>query len=65
VDPKWLQYLAEYDPARANALLDEMGMKDIDGDGFRELLNGEKLVLNLQFATQGIAGEVVELVGKD
>jgi peptide/nickel transport system substrate-binding protein len=65
VDPKWLQYMAEYDPARANALLDEMGMKDTDGDGFRELLNGEKLVLNLQFATQGIAGEVVELVGKD
>ena len=65
VDPKWTQYLAEYDPARANALLDEMGMKDTDGDGYRELLNGDKLVLNLQFATQGIAGQVVELVGRD
>ena len=40
-------------------LLDEIGMVDTDGDGFRELPNGDKLVLNLQFATQGIAGEVV------
>ena len=64
LDPKWLQYMAEYDPDKANALLDEVGMKDTDGDGFRELPNGEKMVLNLQFATQGVAGEVVELVGQ-
>ena len=32
-------------------------MKDTDGDGFRELPNGDKLVLNLQFSTQGIAGQ--------
>ena len=56
---------AQYDPAMANELLDEVGMKDLDGDGFRELPNGEKLVLNLQFATQGIPGEVVELVGQN
>lgn len=56
---------AEYDPEQAKKLLDEVGMKDTDGDGFRELPNGDKLVLNLQFATQGIAGEVVELVGQN
>ncbi len=65
VDPKWLTYEAEYDPARAKALLDEIGMKDVDGDGFRELPNGDKLVLNMQFATQGIPGQVVELVGQN
>jgi len=64
VDPKWSTYMAEYAPDKAKALLDQVGMKDIDGDGFRELPNGEKLVLNLQFATQGIAGEVVELVAQ-
>jgi len=64
IDPKWAKHMAEHDPAKANALLDEVGMKDTDGDGFRELPNGDKLVLNLQFATQGIAGEVVELVGQ-
>ncbi len=65
VDPKWSQYMAQYDPDMANSLLDEMGMKDTDGDGFRELPNGERLVINLQFATQGLAGQVVELVGQN
>ena len=62
VDEKWLSYATEYDPDAAKALLDEVGMKDNDGDGFRELPNGEKIVLNMQFATQGISGKVVELV---
>ena len=34
-----------YDLAGANALLDEAGYKDIDGDGFRETPAGEPLVL--------------------
>lgn len=64
VDEKWLTYATEYDPETAKSLLDEIGMKDTDGDGFRELPNGDKIVLNMQFATQGIAGQVVELVGQ-
>jgi len=64
VDPKWKSYATEYDPDAAKALLDEVGMKDTDGDGFRELPNGEKVVLNMQFATQGLPGQVVELVAQ-
>ena len=64
VDPKWLSYHVEHDPALANSLLDEIGVVDKDGDGFRDLPNGDKLVLNIQFATQGIAGQVVELVAQ-
>ena len=64
VDDKWKTFAAEYDPDGAKALLDEIGMVDKDGDGYRELPNGDKLVLNMQFATQGIAGQVVELVGQ-
>ena len=64
VDAKWESHKIEHDPAGANALLDEIGMKDTDGDGMRELPNGEKLVLNLQFATQGIAGQLVEMAGQ-
>ena len=64
VDPKWETYMTQYDPDMANSLLDEVGMKDTDGDGFRELPNGEKIVLNLQFSTQGVSGQVVELVGQ-
>ncbi len=55
----------EHDPEAAKNLLDEVGMKDTDGDGFRELPNGEKITLNLQFATQGIPSEVVELVARN
>jgi len=65
VDAGLTQHMAQYDPAMASGLLDEMGMADTDGDGFRELPNGDKLVLNLQFATQGIGGEVVELVSQN
>jgi peptide/nickel transport system substrate-binding protein len=64
VDPSWISYYTQYDPAMANKLLDEIGMKDTDGDGSRELPNGDKIVLNLQFSTQGSNPQVVELVGQ-
>jgi len=64
VDAKWATHATEFDADKANSLLDEIGMVDKDGDGFRELPNGDKIVLNMQFATQGIAGQVVELVGQ-
>jgi len=64
LDPKWASHMAQYDPELAKSKLDEIGMADTDGDGFRELPNGDPLVLNMQFSTQGIAGNVVELVGQ-
>ena len=59
------QSYAQFDPALANSLLDEIGMVDVNGDGMRELPNGEPLVLNLQVATQGISIKLVELVGQN
>jgi len=64
VDQKWLKFAAQYDPAAAKKLLADMGMKDLDGDGFLEMPNGDKLVVNIQFATQGVSSQVVELVGQ-
>ena len=64
VDSKLTQHYAQYDPELAKKLLDEVGVVDKDGDGFRDLQDGQKLVLNLQFATQGLAGEVVELIAQ-
>lgn len=64
VDPKWAKHFAEHDPSRAMALLDEVGMKDADGDGWRDLPSGTKITLNMQFSTQGIGLQVVELVAK-
>ena len=64
VDPKWVSHFAQFDPDMANKLLDEVGVLDKDGDGQRELPNGGKFVLNINYATQGIAGQVVELVAQ-
>ena len=65
VDPALTKLHTEYDPEAAKAALDGLGMVDTDGDGFRELPNGEKITINLQFATQGIPGEVVEFVAQN
>ncbi len=59
-----LQYKTEYDPAAANAALDGIGLTDQDGDGFRDLPSGKPLVLNVQFATQGMSAKVAELVAQ-
>ena len=65
VDQSWKTYAMEYNVEGTKAVLDELGLKDTNGDGFRELPNGAPLVLNMQFATQGIAGQVVELISQD
>ena len=65
VTPEWEQHFAQFDPELAKSLLDEIGVVDTDGDGMRELPNGDKLTLNLQVATQGISIKIVELVGQN
>jgi len=52
----------DYDVNTANALLDEMGLKDVDGDGFRERLDGSNLTIELQYSTQGGPAALHELV---
>ncbi len=52
----------EYDPDRAKSLLDEMGLVDSDGDGFREKLDGSPLVLLIQYSNQGAPVRLHELV---
>jgi len=59
-----LTYGTEHDPAFAMATLDELGVVDADGDGFRNLPNGRRFLLNLQFSSQGISAAVVELVAQ-
>jgi ABC-type transport system substrate-binding protein len=46
-DPDIAGPLAEFNPAKAKALLDVYGYVDRDGDGYRELPDGSKLVLEL------------------
>ena len=65
IDKKWESYMIQYDPSMANSLLDQIGMKDTNGDGVRELPNGKKLVINMQFSTQGIDPQIVQMVGQN
>ncbi|MEM6660724.1 MAG: ABC transporter substrate-binding protein [Pseudomonadota bacterium] len=65
VDPKWTTYATEFDAAGAMATLDALGVKDADGDGFRDLPSGDPLVLNIQFATQGGPAAVYEFIAQN
>ncbi len=42
---EWRDSAVEYNPELAQSLLDELGMVDTDGDGWRELPNGERFEL--------------------
>ncbi|HHL22484.1 MAG TPA: ABC transporter substrate-binding protein [Aliiroseovarius sp.] len=60
-----LQYKTEYDPDGAKATLDGIGLVDKDGDGWRDLPSGKPLILNVQFATQGMSATVAEMVAQN
>jgi peptide/nickel transport system substrate-binding protein len=50
-DPDWEQSFAQYDPAGANALLDEIGLSERDADGHRiRADNGETLSWVIEFS---------------
>ena len=48
-EPEFATAWAEFDPARAQALFDEMGLVDRDGDGRRERLDGKPLQITLEY----------------
>jgi peptide/nickel transport system substrate-binding protein len=54
-----------HDPAKARKLLKQAGIIDDDGDGVRELANGERFTLQIRFSSQGVSAELVELVADD
>lgn len=43
-----------YNPQQAKQLLTDLGLKDTDGDGYRDLPSGKSLVLNLMVAPRGV-----------
>jgi ABC-type transport system substrate-binding protein len=56
-DPAFKSEASTYDPARANALLDLYGYRDVDGDGFRERPDGQPLVLEYTSQSEQIYRE--------
>lgn len=57
-----LTYMIDYDPDRANALLDEMGLRDSNGDGVRERPDGKPLVIRVVYSNQGAPVKLHELI---
>ncbi len=55
-DADWEQYYTEYDPDRANQLLDEMGLDKKGSDGIRLRSDGKPLEIVLEYATVNFAG---------
>jgi len=49
----WAESYVTFDAAAANAMLDEMGMMDKDGDGFRDLPSGEPIAFTLDITDWG------------
>jgi peptide/nickel transport system substrate-binding protein len=47
---QWRDAYVEYNPDKAKQMLEELGVKDTDGDGLRELPSGKKLTLRIDFA---------------
>lgn len=60
-----VNFYTEFDPATAGSMLDDIGLTDQDDDGMRDLPSGDKLILNLQFSTQGHPTAVAELMAQN
>ena len=65
IDAKWKSHETGFDQDRANALLDEIGLVDADGDGDRDLPNGDPFVLNIQFSTQAHSAQLMEIAAQN
>ena len=52
-DEKTYRMYSEYAPDLARQLLDEAGYRDADGDGYRELKDGSRFELTLDFVNPG------------
>ena len=64
-DPKFKSEAGDYDPGRANALLDLYGYRDRDGDGWRELPDGQPLLLSKATQPEQVYRQFDELFRKN
>ncbi|GAB4035335.1 MAG: ABC transporter substrate-binding protein [Rubrivivax sp.] len=64
-DPHFKSEMGDHDPARAKALLDLYGYKDVDGDGFREMPDGSPLKIEIATQPQQFSRQFDELWQKD
>jgi peptide/nickel transport system substrate-binding protein len=60
-DPDFESRWTEYDPDRANQLLDSIGMAERDGNGFRKYPNGNSLSFTISWTDAGFVGSQDEV----
>ena len=61
-DPEWEKAFAEYDPERANKLLDEMGLTKRDEEGYRLRPDGKRFALIVEYSVTAPVVDVLEMV---
>lgn len=61
IHSQWMNDALKYDPALAKKMLDDLGVKDVNGDGWREMPDGSRLHITLDYS----AGTADEHVHKD
>ncbi|KQW35661.1 ABC transporter substrate-binding protein [Rhizobacter sp. Root404] len=64
-DPHYRSEFGEYDPARAQALLDLYGYVDKDGDGWREQPDGSPLVLRINTQSDQRSRKIAEVMDRN
>ena len=60
--PEWQNAWVEFDPDRANSLLDDAGLDKRDDRGFRLRPDGERLVLVVEYQERGPRTPTLELI---
>ena len=60
--PEWYTYGTEYDPAKANEMLDALGLDKKDADGFRLRPDGKRLVISANYTIQSMSSATMNLI---
>jgi peptide/nickel transport system substrate-binding protein len=64
--PEYATKFIEYDPDRANELLDEIGLTERDGEGFRLRLDGEPLTIVVEYRPVfGPTADLADMIAED
>jgi peptide/nickel transport system substrate-binding protein len=59
---KFRDLYAAYDPERANALLEEIGLVDVNRDGWREFPDGSPLVVRVDYQAAAARKETIDVL---
>lgn len=64
---QWRDSYIQYNPGKARKMLDELGLKDVNGDGWREMPDGSPLRITLDYPAPGTPEHIQkdELLAKD